>query len=106
MKYAKRRDENERPIIAALRLAGYAVSQLGDTGVPDLLVSKDGEIWILEIKLPLGPRGGMAHSKTWQGGVGELTASQVKWWREWVDAGGKQPIVVRTPEEALEAVKV
>ncbi len=105
MKYAKRRDVNERPIITALRSAGYAVTQLGDAGVPDLLVSKAGTIWILEVKLPLGPRGGLAHHRDSAGGSGDLTASQVKWWKEWLDAGGKAPAVVRSPEEALEACK-
>jgi hypothetical protein len=98
MKYAKRRDANERPIIDALKRAGCAVSQLGDMGVPDLLVSKGGVVWLIEVKLPLGPKGGVV-------GHSELNASQEKWWKEWIAAGGKQPVVVRSAEEAMEVVK-
>ncbi len=105
MKYAKRRDTNERAIILALRRFGCAVSQLGDAGVPDLLVSRNGVLHILEVKLPLGPRGGLAHSRTSSGGDGDLTAAQAKWWKEWIAAGGKQPVVVRSAEEAMEVVR-
>lgn len=102
MKYAKRRDGNERPIIAALEAAGATVTQLGDPGLPDLLVGYRGLTFLLEVKDP-GNKGSARPSKyNAVGGRGMLTASQVKWWdRPW--SGGAR-MIVETPEQALAAI--
>lgn len=48
-RYAKRRDENEAEIIAALKNAGCDVIQLNDI---DLLVGLAGRNYLLEVKHP------------------------------------------------------
>lgn len=101
MKWAKARDQNEPGIVEALRSVGASVTKLGDTGVPDLLVGFRGGTWLLEVKRPLGVRGGMPERRDHEGGAGDMTAAQVKWWSAWK---GSPAIVVRTAEEALAAI--
>ena len=80
-RYAKRRDANERGIIEKLESFGYAVEPLVDAPF-DLLVSRDGHVWLLEVKAKRG----------------RLTPRQVEF-RE------RFPVrVVRTAVEALAAV--
>ncbi len=101
MKWAKQRDINEPQIIEALEHAGAAVQRLDGTGVPDLLVSYQGVLTLIEVKRPLGAKGGKHHHG--HGGVGDLTAAQVKWHQRWK---GKAPVVVRNEDEALAAIGV
>lgn len=101
-RYVKRRDGNEPAVIAALVAAGAAVQQLDGDGLPDLLVSYRSELMLLEVKLPLGPRGGLPERRDHEGGRGDLTRAQVKWWASWK---GKPPVIVRTPEEAIAAIE-
>lgn len=49
-----RRDANERPIIETLQARGYSVFQISGKGIPDLLVSKNGSAWLVEVKMPKG----------------------------------------------------
>lgn len=49
-----KRDANERPIIQTLEARGYSVFQVSGKGIPDLLVSKGGVEWLVEIKRPKG----------------------------------------------------
>ena len=59
---APRRDANEQAVVNALTRAGALVWRINEPGVPDLLVGF-GQRWVLlEVKLPLGPQGGSAHS--------------------------------------------
>lgn len=97
---AKRRDTNEPEIVNALVAAGAVVTRLDGDGVPDLLVGFRGRSFLLEVKLPLGPRGGVHHHGT-EGSRGDLTPAQVKWWDAW---SGEPAIVVRSPAEALAAI--
>lgn len=97
---AKRRDENEPGIVQALEGAGAYVTRLDGDGVPDLLVGYKGRSFLLEVKLPLGPRGGVHHHGR-EGSRGDLTAAQVKWWDAWP---GEPAIVVRSAAEALAAI--
>ena len=97
MRFAKRRDINEPPIIAALRAAGCAVAQLGDAGVPDLLVSRNGVLHLLEVKNPDAKGGGKYNT-----GDGALTTAQTAWWKKW---NGKKPVIVTSAAEALKAVE-
>jgi hypothetical protein len=67
--YPRARDGNEAAIVDALRAAGATVTRLGDAGVPDLLVGYRGSTLLLEIKLPLGARGGKAQRREAEGGA-------------------------------------
>ncbi len=104
MRRAKRRDANEAAIVEALEAAGAYVQRLDDSGggVPDLLVGYRGVTKLLEVKLPLGPRGGVHHHGK-PGSSGDMTPAQVRWWADWC---GEPPLVVRTPAEALAAIGV
>jgi hypothetical protein len=99
MNYSKRRDTNEPGIVTALQRAGAVVSRMGDFGAPDLLVGYLGRTYLLEVKMPLGPQGGVHHNGN--GGRGDLTKAQVKWWDTW---GGEPAHIVRSPSEALAAI--
>jgi hypothetical protein len=101
VKYAKQRDANEVEIVDALRAVGCTVTRLGDAGVPDLLVGRDGRTYLLEVKMPMGPRGGVQRHGAKPGGRGDLTPAQVKWWDAW---RGERAHVVRSVAEALFAV--
>jgi hypothetical protein len=101
VKFAKQRDSNEPAIVRALQEVGATVTRLGDAGVPDLLVGWRGRTFLIEVKLPLGARGGMPERRDHEGGRGDLTAAQVKWWDSWK---GAPAVVVRSPFEALAAI--
>lgn len=98
---AKRRDDNEPEVVAALVAAGAVVTRVDGDGVPDLLVGFKGRTFLLEVKLPRGARGGLTRHRDHEGGRGDLTAAQVKWWDAWTGAPAH---VVRTPAEALAAI--
>lgn len=102
---AARRDANESEIVTVLRAAGASVVIMpnGD-GFPDLLVGYAGRDTKMEVKLPLGPRGGKrggGSTRPGEGGDGTLTADQIAWWSKW---RGAQPVIVRNPDEALAAI--
>lgn len=86
------RDQNELDIVNALRHVGASVLRINEGGAPDLLVGKWGRNHLLEVKRPLGPRGGTGGS--------DLTEQQQKWHREWQGTVH----VVRSPEEALKVI--
>lgn len=45
-----RRDANERAIIETLEARGFSVTQINGKGVPDLLISRHGDMWLAEVK--------------------------------------------------------
>jgi hypothetical protein len=93
MRTAARVDENQSAIVDALRAAGCLVcitSQVGK-GFPDLLVTRAGRIYLLEVKRPLGPRGGVS---------GKEERETQKTWR----LQGWPVVVVRNVTEAIAAV--
>ncbi len=89
-RYANQRDANEQLIVDALVGVGASVERL-DTPL-DLLVGFRGVNYLLEVKLPLGPRGGKSGSS--------LTSDQVTFFRTWRG----QRCVVRSWNEALMAI--
>ena len=96
MKYARRRDANEALIIAALQAVGASVQQLDGDGLPDLLVGRAGENYLLEVKQEHGKAGvGMKRTKS------GLRDSQEKWLVAWK---GGRVVVVTNADEALRAV--
>ena len=92
MQRAAKKDLNQQPIVDALRAAGCSVTILSAPGVPDLLVGRGGRTYLLEVKGGLGPRGGKSGR--------ELTKDQLLWWATWQG----HAMLVRTPQEALQAV--
>jgi hypothetical protein len=88
VRFAHRRDANEKSIINALRWAGWRVRQLDSTrGEPDLLCCKGGRMVLLEVKSP----------------GGRLTPAQKACHAE-LALAGITVHVVRDPRQALEAV--
>ncbi len=95
MRRAAKRDANEAAIVAALERCGCSVARLNEPGVPDLLVARHGAMWLIEVKMPAGAKGGTSGR--------ELTPEQRRWWAAW---RGPQPHVARSIEEALAIVGV
>lgn len=95
-KHARRRDENEPDIVTAFEERGCSVTRLDGAGVPDLLVGRRGRTWLVEVKLPFGPKGGIPRRRDHEGGYHDFTEDQVKWWKAW---RGEGPMVVRTVED-------
>lgn len=102
MKYAKKRDANEAAIVTALEAAGAVVTRIGDNGTPDLLVAFRRRWTLLEVKDGEGEGKGRTDYRGKDGGRGELTAAQVKWWDR--EHAGAPRAIVHTPAEALAAV--
>lgn len=90
-RHAKARDANEPEIVAALKAVGASVERL-DTPV-DLLVGFRGQTFLLEVKLPRGPRGGTSGSV--------LTDDQAQVFDRW---RGGILAVVRSADEALRII--
>lgn len=90
-RYGLARDGNEREIVTALRQAGAHVIEMHTPC--DLLVGYRRQTFLIEIKRPLGPRGGL------RGSI--LTPQQRKIHKLW---RGAPILIVRTPTEALEAI--
>ncbi len=86
--HGAKRDDAEPNIVTALELAGWTVIKVSDAGFPDLVCLRKCVVRFLEVKSP----------------GGTLTAAQEKTFRR--IQGAMVPVhVVRTPEEALMAVR-
>ena len=89
-----RKDGNHHAIVRAFEQAGASVLDLSGVGggCPDILIglpAPGGAVDLLvEIKLPIGNRGGTAHSD-----LNQLQRAFHARWR------GRRPLVVRTVEE-------
>lgn len=95
-RYARRRDDAEPVIIAALRKVGASVQTLDETGAPDLLVGFARQMFLLEVKDAHG-QCGKGRRKTESG----LRESQETWWSTWK---GPPPQIVTNAQEALKAI--
>jgi hypothetical protein len=82
----KRKDKNQGAIVAALEGAGCLVFDLSEIGggCPDILVARDGVLYLLEIKNP---------ETRWR-----LTKKQEEFHKDWA---GWPVFIVETSEEAL-----
>lgn len=98
MRRAAHIDENQPAIVEALLNVGCTVQSLAGVGVgcPDLVVGYAGVNILLEVK-NLETKNGRTAKAARHGGLDE---DQVSWHRAWKG----QVAVVRTPEEAVEAV--
>lgn len=85
-------DRNHAEIVDALRKVGCAVQSLAPIGkgCPDVLVSRSGCMWLMEIKDGSKPPSGR-----------RLTDDQVRWHTAW----GAPVYVVASVEQALEVVR-
>lgn len=83
-RYACKTDSNSLAIKHALENVGCTVQRLNEAGVPDLLVARNGKMWLMEVKSPKG----------------KLTVAQQSWHKWW-----RAPVfVVKTVEGALNLV--
>lgn len=98
MRFARKRDANERAIIRALEARGAHVAQLDGAGVPDLVVSVQGTLTLVEVKDVKEGKTMVQKGKHDNAEYRELTPAQVTWWQKW---RGKPAIVVHSPEEAV-----
>lgn len=100
------RDANEPEVVTALEAVGAVVRKL-DPPMPDMLVSFRGVLTLIEVKRERVDEGRGVHRGKHDDPdprYRELTPAQVKWWRAWEVAGGKPPVIVHGPEEALAAI--
>lgn len=81
-RFDAKRDSNEKAIVEVLEKRGYVVDRISAPGFPDLVVSKNGAAWFVEVKGPGRP----------------FTDKQVKWRARW---RGPAPYTLRTIEDAL-----
>lgn len=97
---APRRDVGEAAIVQVLRAVGAIVVQLDIRDIPDLLVGFAGVWRLIEVKQPIGPRGGE------RGPDGRhLSEGQHEFFI--VALQKNLPVhVARTPEEALAIVGI
>ena len=92
------RDANQSAIVDALVRAGCCVVDLASVGdgCPDLLVSRNGSMWLIEIKNPASVR---RRAKRY----GEMTDQQIEFLAAW---RGPQINMAHDAEEALRVVCV
>ena len=81
-RFAAKRDANEAAIVQVLERRGYCVDRVSAPGFPDLVVSRRGSVWFVEVKAP----------------DGTLTPKQVKWRSRWQ---GPPVYTLRTVEDAI-----
>jgi hypothetical protein len=87
-KHAGKVDQNQPDIVAALRKCGASVLSMASLGqgVADLLVARNGDLWVIEVKGP----------------AGKLTPDQVEWIGAW-----RSPVhIVRSVDDALTLIGV
>lgn len=96
-RWARKRDDNERDIVTALRCFGASVQPLDAKGAPDLLVGYEGVTLLMEVKQQHG-KSGSGMKRTASG----LLPTQEAWWATW---RGLRPVVVTTAEEAVAVLR-
>lgn len=87
-----RTDQNHGQIVKALREVGCSVQSLAavGSGCPDLLIARNGKLWLMEVKNPKMPPSRRG-----------LTLDEKVWHMRW-----NSPVhVVNSADEALEVVK-
>ena len=91
MRTKSARDHNEPEIVDALRKAGYKVTLLSDSGVPDLLVIRRGSDVPCEVVLTSegaisACEGNAITLLEVKQKTGRLTKAQREWWKEALNA--------------------
>ena len=77
-----KRDANEKDIVEVLEKRGFNVERVSAPGFPDLVVSKNGSAWFVEVKRPKGT----------------FTQAQLEFRTRWQ---GPKPWTLRSVEDAL-----
>jgi Holliday junction resolvase len=81
-RFNARRDANEPLVVDALKAQGFNVERVGGKGFPDLVITKGGQAWFCEVKMPKG----------------KLNEHQQAFKARWT---GPPILVLRTVEDAL-----
>lgn len=81
-RFNAKRDANEPIVVQALEAQGFNVVRISGRGVPDLVITKGGQAWFCEVKMPKG----------------KLNAHQQQFKARWT---GPPILVLRTIEDAL-----
>lgn len=91
MRIAAKIDRNQPEIVKALRSIGCSVQTLAAVGkgAPDLLVARNGSLWLMEVKDGSKPPSGR-----------KLTPDQIEWHLNW----GSKVHVVNNIDEAVSIV--
>lgn len=100
---ARRRDDNEPQIVAALYAVGASVQRLNEKGAPDLMIGFRGRLLLLEVKR-VGEERRVVHrgrGNKLEGPLAGLTPDQREWWAMWK---GPAPVIVQSVDEALRAI--
>lgn len=63
---ARKRDQNEKPIVDALRAVGAHVTMISGEGAPDLLVRYRGQLFAFEVKGEKGKRTAAQRESQWR----------------------------------------
>lgn len=93
MRIAAKIDRNQPEIVQALRKIGCTVQTLAaiGRGVPDLLVARNGGLWLIEVKDGEKPPSAR-----------KLTPDQIEWHKNWAS-----PVyVVNSVDEAIAVVSI
>lgn len=95
------KDANHDEVSDELEQLGYSVVSLHMVGggVPDLLVGKQGETFLVELKSETVQHNGAGYAFKRKG---KLENSQIEWMARWL---GGPVIVARTTEEVLEGIE-
>ena len=76
-----KRDHNELAIVEVLQKRGFHVDRVSAPGFPDLVATKHGCVWFIEVKRPKGG----------------YTAKQIEWRSRWT---GPEIYCIRSVDEA------
>lgn len=94
MRWAAKKDDNHKDVVAALRACGWSVDVINGEGTPDLLVGVQVTP-LFKINLLLEVKDGKKVAS-----ARALTPAQVKWHRNWHG----QKAIVESPAEAVQYV--
>jgi len=83
-----KRDGNEQEIVDCLKANDVLASQLSGSGIPDLLCSDNGRVFLVEVK-QLG-----CH----------MTQAQIDWWSVYVVPGGFPAYICRNAADVANAI--
>ena len=87
-RYNPKRDTNEQDIIDCLKANDVVAVQLSGSGIPDLLCSDDGRLFLIEVKM-LGK---------------QMTKAQIDWWIAHVETGAFPAYICKNGADVADAI--